>query len=117
MVRQSEGRVAFEARGRNGVPALVSTSSFAPGHAHDLLAFEGDPSGHTALPEAAGQRLHGRRIVLAEDDSAIALLFANLLREQGATVHEFTDGRLACEAAQRERPANKNSPREDRTDG
>ena len=90
VVRQSEGRVEFEARGRNGVPSLVS-SSVPNIDVHDVLAGQ--------------QRLHGRRVVLAEDDSAIALLFANLLREQGATVHEFTDGRAACEAAQRERPA------------
>ncbi|MDB4988390.1 MAG: DNA-binding response regulator, LuxR family, partial [Myxococcaceae bacterium] len=96
VVRQSEGRVEFEARGRNGVPALVSSSGFAPGTAQGALMSDGSPS---------EQRLHGRRVVLAEDDTAIALLFANLLREQGATVHEFTDGRAACEAAQRERPA------------
>ena len=90
VVRQSGGRVEFEARGRNGVPSLVS-SSVPNSDVHEVL--EGQ------------QRLHGRRVVLAEDDTAIALLFANLLREQGATVHEFTDGRAACEAAQRERPA------------
>ncbi|MDB4975643.1 MAG: DNA-binding response regulator, LuxR family [Myxococcaceae bacterium] len=114
VVRQSQGRVEFEARGRNGVPALVSSSTSASSPARSTRALEGghreDPlpsngAGQARPASADSSRLHGRRIVLAEDDSAIALLFANLLREEGATVHEFTDGRAACEAAQRERPA------------
>jgi CheY-like chemotaxis protein len=91
--RASSGRVEFEARGRNGMPSLVT-----PRAVLDLArADEFGP------PDEAP--LHGRRVILAEADTAIALLLGNLLREHGATVHEFTDGREAWEAARRERPA------------
>lgn len=97
VVRESEGRIAYEPRGRNGVPALVTA---VPSSERGRAA-----TGAPSLLAHEEQRLHGRRVVLAEDDTAIALLLANLLREQGATVHEFTDGRSACDAARRERPA------------
>jgi len=119
VVRESGGRVAFETRGRNGIPALVTAVTGGTGaraeqpraqtgargvDAHADARAE-EPRASTSLLAHEAQRLHGRRVVLAEDDTAIALLLANLLREQGATVHEFTDGRSACDAARRERPA------------
>jgi CheY-like chemotaxis protein len=113
VVRDSGGRVAFEPRGRNGVPALVtavpgrltSGATRAPAVATGPDKPSADLSSSPSLLAQEAQRLHGRRVVLAEDDTAIALLLANLLRQQGATVHEFTDGRSACDAARRERPA------------
>lgn len=85
VVRESAGRVQFEARPRRGGLSLVTIGQHPP-------VLHGE------------RRLNGRRVVLVEDDTAVALLLANLLRAQGATVHEFTEGREARDAAQRERP-------------
>ncbi|MEY4512328.1 MAG: hypothetical protein RLZZ450_4450, partial [Pseudomonadota bacterium] len=91
VVRESDGRIAYETRGRNGVPALVTAvpSSFrsraeAPSASTERAHVgEGAPrQSSLSLLANEEQRLHGRRVVLAEDDTAIALLLANLLREQ-----------------------------------
>ncbi|MET0344613.1 MAG: response regulator [Polyangiales bacterium] len=86
VVRESQGKVSFEARSRRGGLSLVTLGQ------------------HQADPRTDDRRLTGRRIVLVEDDAAVALLLSNQLRAQGATVHEFTDGREARDAALRERP-------------
>ncbi|HVY46387.1 MAG TPA: response regulator, partial [Minicystis sp.] len=83
--RASGGGVQFEARPQSGAPALVGSE-------------------RADLSQPGARRLHGRRVIVAGEDTALVLLLANLLREQGATVHEFTDGREAREAASRERP-------------
>jgi DNA-binding response OmpR family regulator len=45
--------------------------------------------------------LHGRRIVVADDDPAITWFFADLLRAQGCDVAEVTDGEAALDRARR----------------
>ncbi|HEX5659927.1 MAG TPA: response regulator, partial [Polyangiales bacterium] len=92
MQRASGGRVEFELRGRNGVPSLMQ-----PLPSIDFA--RDDEFG----PDEDDEALRGRRVILAEADSAIALLLANLLREHGCSVVEFTDGRAALEAARKER--------------
>ncbi len=90
--RASTGRVEFELRGRNGVPSLVMPRPELDFARDDLIA-----------PSDLHEGLRGRRVILAESDSAIALSLANLLREHGCSVVEFTDGRAALEAARLER--------------
>jgi DNA-binding response OmpR family regulator len=82
IAHQSGGRVQFADRAPSG-PTLVSGDS--------------DES-------PIGDQLQGRRVILAEDDTAVVLLLANELRERGATVNQFTDGPEARDAARRERP-------------
>ncbi|MET0286019.1 MAG: response regulator [Polyangiales bacterium] len=90
--RASAGRVEFEIRGRNGGPSLVMPRAEID-FARDDEFGRDEPS----------DGLHGRRVILAEADTAIALLLANLLREHGCSVVEFTDGRAALDAARKER--------------
>jgi CheY-like chemotaxis protein len=85
---RSAGRVRFSDRPSSAAPALLSVGSGADG----LAALAG------ASP------LMGRRILVADDDTAVVLFFAGLLREEGATVTEVTDGAEALRAARRERP-------------
>jgi CheY-like chemotaxis protein len=92
--RASAGQVEFEIRGRNGVPSLVM-----PRPPIDFA--RDDEFAETVEEDDDG--LRGRRVILAEADSAVALLLANLLRENGCSVVEFTDGRAALDAARKER--------------
>jgi CheY-like chemotaxis protein len=87
---RSGGRVRFVDRPSSTVPALLSV---------------GPASGAEGLEALAGQSpLSGRRILVADDDTAVVLFFAGLLRDEGASVTEVTDGAEALRAARRERP-------------
>jgi DNA-binding response OmpR family regulator len=48
--------------------------------------------------------LHGRRVIVADDDPAITWFFADLLRAQGCDVEEVTDGEAALDRARRSVP-------------
>jgi CheY-like chemotaxis protein len=48
--------------------------------------------------------LHGRRVIVADDDPAIRWFFADLLRAQGCDVEEVTDGEAALDHARRTVP-------------
>ncbi|HEY3816628.1 MAG TPA: response regulator [Polyangiaceae bacterium] len=48
--------------------------------------------------------LHGRRVVVADDDPAITWFFADLLRAQGCDVEEACDGEAALDRARRTVP-------------
>jgi CheY-like chemotaxis protein len=48
--------------------------------------------------------LHGRRVVVADDDPAIRWFFADLLRAQGCDVEEAEDGAAALDRARRTAP-------------
>jgi CheY-like chemotaxis protein len=48
--------------------------------------------------------LHGRRVVVADDDPAITWFFADLLRAEGCDVRESPDGDAALDAARRTAP-------------
>jgi CheY-like chemotaxis protein len=56
----------------------------------------------TAAPAAPD--LHGRRVVVADDDPAIRWFFADLLRAHGCDVEEATDGEAALDHARRTVP-------------
>jgi CheY-like chemotaxis protein len=85
---RSGGRVRFSDRNLHATPALLTLSA------------EGG-----SLPAPSGESpLAGRRIVVADDDPAVVLFFARLLREEGAYVTEANDGAEALRAARRERP-------------
>jgi CheY-like chemotaxis protein len=85
---RSAGRVRFSDRSSSAAPALLSLGPVAEG----IAALAGESP------------LMGRRILVADDDTAVVLFFAGLLREEGATVTEVTDGAEALRAARRERP-------------
>jgi CheY-like chemotaxis protein len=85
---RSGGRVRFSDRNLHATPALLTLGAEA-----------------AALPAPSGESpLAGRRIVVADDDTAVVLFFARLLREEGAYVTEASDGAEALRAARRERP-------------
>jgi CheY-like chemotaxis protein len=85
---RSGGRVRFSDRNLHATPSLLTLSAEA-----------------AALPAPNGESpLAGRRIVVADDDTAVVLFFARLLREEGAYVTEASDGAEALRAARRERP-------------
>jgi CheY-like chemotaxis protein len=54
--------------------------------------------------EAQEVGLSGRRVLVADDDPAVLWFFAGLLREEGATVAEASDGKQALEEARRFHP-------------
>ncbi len=88
VAQQSGGRVHFADRPRRGGPAL--------------LALVGGES--VDDPLALVGTLNGRRVLVVDDDPAVVWFFAGLLREEGATVIETTDGREALRAARTQRP-------------
>jgi len=88
VAQQSGGRVRFADRPRRGGPALLA-----------LVGGETDED-----PLALVGTLTGRRVLVVDDDPAVVWFFAGLLREEGATVIETTDGREALRAARTERP-------------
>jgi len=53
---------------------------------------------------AAAPDLHGRRVVVADDDPAIRWFFADLLRANGCDVEELADGEAALDHARRTVP-------------
>jgi CheY-like chemotaxis protein len=58
-----------------------------------------EPSPGGASPAALD--LHGRRVIVADDDPAIRWFFADLLRAQGCDVEEVGDGEAALDHARR----------------
>ncbi|HEX6239363.1 MAG TPA: response regulator, partial [Polyangiales bacterium] len=87
---RSGGRVRFIDRPSGAGPALLSVGAVTPPESMETLAGQSP--------------LAGRRILVADDDTAVVLFFAGLLRDEGASVTEVTDGAEALRAARRERP-------------
>jgi CheY-like chemotaxis protein len=83
----TDGRVRFDPRPRGEPAALALTASEA---ADSYVGLE--------------EPLHGRRILVADDDPAVVWFFAGLLREAGAIVIEANDGQVALELARRKPP-------------
>ena len=83
----TDGRVRFDARSRGEPAALALTDQ----QAADPYVGLDDP-------------LHGRRILVADDDPAVVWFFAGLLREAGAIVIEALDGQSALELARKKPP-------------
>lgn len=85
---RSAGRVRFSDRPAPGAPGLLTVSSTSE-----------------QLADLAGESpLKGRRILVADDDTAVLFFFAGLLREEGAAVTQVSNGAEALSAARSERP-------------
>jgi CheY-like chemotaxis protein len=88
VAKRSGGKLRFRDDGRHG-PAL--------------MALMGEEGPEPPL-EAQEVGLSGRRILVADDDPAVLWFFAGLLREEGATVAEASNGKQALEEARRFHP-------------
>jgi CheY-like chemotaxis protein len=85
--QQTAGKVRFSDRALRGGASMLVLGKVPPDFE------EGDE-----------KPLRGRRILVVDDDTAVVWFFAGVLREEGATVLEATDGRDALIKAQTERP-------------
>jgi DNA-binding response OmpR family regulator len=63
-----------------------------------------DPPTELQGSKADDPDLHGRRVIVADDDPAITWFFADLLRAQGCDVEEACDGEAALDRARRTVP-------------
>jgi CheY-like chemotaxis protein len=84
---RSGGGVAFESGGPEGSIAL------APWGTGERNATANTPRGEGAVS------LTGRKVIVADDDPAVAWFIAGVLREAGADVVEAADGQAALELA------------------
>lgn len=85
---QSGGRVRFSDRALPSGPALLALDAQAEAE---------------LTPEPKGL-LRGRRVLVVDDDPAVVWFYTHLLREEGATLFEASDGEAALRVARRERP-------------
>ena len=93
------GAVRFGATGPEGAIAVAPwLHPDFPGTARVAL-----PYGRTRGP-AADVQLHGRRIVVADDDPGVTWFIADLLRTAGCVVFEALDGNAALDLCFREAP-------------
>ncbi len=92
---RTDGVVRFSGQGPEGAIAL------APWLNGDVARSDRSSRSRGASPEV---RLHGRRVVVADDDPGVTWFLADLLRAAGCTVHEAMDGRAALELAFRVQP-------------
>jgi DNA-binding response OmpR family regulator len=86
---------------RFGGDAPEGTIALAPWLHHDTGSSDRSARGRGA---AADVRLHGRRVVVADDDPGVTWFISDLLRTAGCEVHEALDGAQALEIAFRVRP-------------
>ena len=63
-----------------------------------------DPPTEVRVARSELLDLHGRRVVVADDDPAITWFFADVLRAEGCDVHEASDGDEALDTARRTAP-------------
>jgi DNA-binding response OmpR family regulator len=87
---------------RFGGDAPEGTIALAPWLHHDVPASE--RLGGRGRGAAADVRLHGRRVVVADDDPGVTWFISDLLRTAGCEVHEALDGITALELAFRVQP-------------
>jgi CheY-like chemotaxis protein len=96
------GAVRFGASGPEGAVAV------APWLHPDVPGTDRLPAGMIAPSRgrgpAADVRLHGRRVLVADDDPGVTWFIADLLRTAGCTVHEALDGVSALDVAYRTSP-------------
>jgi CheY-like chemotaxis protein len=83
-------------------PGGVSLPREGPGGA-TLLAPDA-PAAPSSRPASAPVPLHGRRLIVADDDPAVRTLLSNALAELGATVLPARDGAEALDLAERHWP-------------
>ncbi len=87
---------------RFGGDAPEGTIALAPWLHHDVAGAE--RLGARGRGAAADVRLHGRRVVVADDDPGVTWFISDLLRTAGCEVHEALDGITALELAYRVQP-------------
>ncbi len=99
VVARTGGAVRFGTTGPEGTVAL------APWLQPDLPGTDRLMSavGRSRGP-AADVRLHGRRVIVADDDPGVTWFIADLLRTAGCNVHEALDGTTALDLAYRVSP-------------
>jgi DNA-binding response OmpR family regulator len=87
---------------RFGGDAPEGTIALAPWLHHDIPG--ADRVGDRGRGAAADVRLHGRRVVVADDDPGVTWFISDLLRTAGCEVHEALDGNTARDLAFRVQP-------------
>jgi DNA-binding response OmpR family regulator len=87
---------------RFGGDAPEGAIALAPWLHHDVPASE--RAGARGRGAAADVRLHGRRVVVADDDPGVTWFISDLLRTAGCEVHEALDGISALALAFRVQP-------------
>jgi DNA-binding response OmpR family regulator len=96
VTRRTDGAVRYK-----GV-APEGTIAVAPWLHHDVAASE--RLAVRARGPASDVRLHGRHVVVADDDPGVTWFIADLLRTAGCEVHEALDGTSALDLAIRIQP-------------
>jgi CheY-like chemotaxis protein len=99
IVARTGGGVRFGSPGPEGAVALAPwLQPDLPG-TDRLMAAVGRGRG-----PAADVRLHGRKIIVADDDPGVTWFISDLLRTAGCNVHEALDGSTALDLAYRTSP-------------
>jgi len=99
VVARTGGAVKFAPGGPEGAIALAPWLSPDMPGTDRLMASVGRNRG-----PAADVRLHGRRVIVADDDPGVTWFIADLLRTAGCNVHEALDGNAALDLAYRTSP-------------
>jgi len=99
VVARTGGAVKFVGSGPEGAVAM------APWLSPDVAGTDRTMTsvGRNRGP-AADVRLHGRRVIVADDDPGVTWFIADLLRTAGCNVHEALDGNTALDLAYRTSP-------------
>ena len=98
VVARTGGAVKFAGSGPEGAVAM------APWLSPDVAATDRPVSSGRNRGPAADVRLHGRRVIVADDDPGVTWFIADLLRTAGCNVHEALDGNTALDLAYRTSP-------------
>jgi DNA-binding response OmpR family regulator len=96
VTQRTDGAVRFGGEAPEGAVAL------APWLHHEVAA--SDRVGAGGRGGALDVRLHGRRVIVVDDDPGVTWFIADLLRTAGCDVYEALDGRAALETAYRVEP-------------
>ncbi|MGA2450046.1 MAG: response regulator [Polyangiaceae bacterium] len=96
VTRRTDGAVRYTGMAPEGAIAV------APWLHHDVAASE--RMSVRARGPASDVRLHGRSVVVADDDPGVTWFIADLLRTAGCDVHEALDGSSALDLAIRLQP-------------
>ena len=99
VVARTGGAVRFGGSGPEGAVALAPWLQPDMPGTDRLMGAVGRGRG-----PAAEVRLHGRRVIVADDDPGVTWFIADLLRSAGCSVHEALDGATALELAYRTSP-------------
>jgi CheY-like chemotaxis protein len=99
VVARTGGAVKFAGSGPEGAVAMAPWLSPDMPGTDRLMTSVGRNRG-----PAADVRLHGRRVIVADDDPGVTWFIADLLRTAGCNVHEALDGNTALDLAYRTSP-------------